>query len=985
MKTGKKILLTAFSATLVAGLTSGLALTAFADTATEGHEFDAQSDVVFEDFDRAELGSTVASSGTGVDLGERPYLHIEYRADQDNPATTAAAAIYKQGSQSLGEVSSGGTITLTMRSPDSSVDLSELYFGARGINEDDQVFGKTFDQLRDSGNDPLGNITAEWQTFEISFTNSYEDEDVFPDSSDKVTSLPLLAIHIYVAEGAEGTLDIASVEYSTTGENKPLNEFRGVGSVQAMAQAADSATWWADSNGGTVVKRTVKMTGGSFTVVKNAAVGDYSYAIIEAEGDLENLKVETTTDGTTWVTAAEAYDGYSVALTGEEKGFKFSYNGTESVTVKRIYLTKLEVRYPAIAVPVIDATTADLLDDFSVAQSTFPSEWEDMSNTPEMVQAGMNYRIGYHNGDKVKIENGELVFDAIDDYIQFKFMSKTAVYGKYIVLKMKTDDGATLDNFRFALGKSDDTFSSVIYAHQLKAGYNKAAALLDESNPYKDGDWYYVVADIEESGFTVSDIGYGGLDIYWTGAGKLHIDEIFFCNALDISDNVEKDYTFDDMSFEATTDWVYSGWLGLDVNVSAKTLSFDVVPKADGFDISSLRFEVTGNSTYWASENVQGTLLTTDGKKLNELTYVNGQPTHVEIDLEKSGVTLGTGGIHIHRSDIGAFDLKNIKIHCSTDIHEVKMIDYDNPLVIEEEKSFEPAVETENGDTYEYAFSYNFTPAEYTNLEFTFIPGANFDPALFRFEAGQVYWFNAHQDDVVTSDGRKVSEITYTADTPITFTFDLRALGVNSPFGELAFHTNGTATGSFKVKDVKLTGYYTDYAGLVVEQNYKPNYQPQLELLDTYLDNVAPVVDITTATEATAGDEITIAYTVSDNATATQDLDITVSVTKDGNAVAVTGNKFTATQGVYTVTVTVRDLAGNEASDTIQITVNAKEGEGSGGAGEGETPVPPADGANCAGCGTMSIGGGLGLGGGMALLVISMLAVTHVIRRKKQN
>ncbi len=977
MKTGKKILLTALSATLVAGLTSGLALTAFADTATKDHEYDAKNDAVFEDFDRAEISDTVTASGAGVDLGERPYLHIEYTADQDNPATTAAAAIYKQGSGSLGEVSSGGTITLTMRSPDSSVDLSELYFGARGIDQDNQVFGKTFDQLKDSENDPLGNITAEWQTFEISFTNSYEDEDVFPNSSDKVTGKPLLAIHIYVAEEAEGTLDIASVEYSTTGENKPLNEFRGAGNVLAMAQAADSATWWADSNGGTVVKRAVKMTGDSFTVVKDSPVGDYTYAIIEAEGDVENLKVATTTDGEAWENE-ETYDGYSVALTGQEKGFKFSYDGEESVTVKRIYLTKLEVRTPMTAIPVIDATTADLLDDFSVAQSTFPSEWEDMSNTPEMVQAGMNYRIGYHNGDKVKIENGELVFDATDDYIQFKFMSKTASYGKYIVFKMKTDDDATLDNFRFALGRSDDVFSTVvIYANQLKAGYQKAAALLDDGNPYKDGDWYYVVADIEESGFPVSDVGYGGLDLYWTGTSKLHIDEIFFADKLP---DIEKQFTTDTtVTSQGTTGYAYAGYLYIpNQNGKGVSVEFDITPAAEGFNPSKLRLEFSGVGTYWGDTNAEGTLLTADGKKLVELTYTAGQATHVVIDLAKSGIVGSFSDVHVHTENIGAFTLDNVVLNSVLPAEEVPVASTEKQQTVDKTVNFTATVE----NNYQYADGIDVPQQQYAKLAFDITPAAEgFNPAELRLAFGEVgtYWGDENaQGTLLTADGKKLVELTYTAGQATHVEIDLAKSGVDGAFNVMHIHTNGTGTGSFTMNNIVLT---------YVEYEANPYYAEQLELLAEYLDNVAPTVDITTATTAKADDQITVAYTVSDNATPTADLDITVSVTKDGNAVALTGNKFTAAEGVYTVTVTVRDLAGNEATDTIQITVSAKEEESSGGsgAGEGETPAPPAEGANCAGCGTMTMGGGLGLGGGMALLVISMLAVTHILRKKKQH
>ena len=98
-----------------------------------------------------------------------------------------------------------------------------------------------------------------------------------------------------------------------------------------------------------------------------------------------------------------------------------------------------------------------------------------------------------------------------------------------------------------------------------------------------------------------------------------------------------------------------------------------------------------------------------------------------------------------------------------------------------------------------------------------------------------------------------------------------------------------------------------------------------------YLDNVAPTVSITNETTATVGDVITVAYTATDNATATADLNVVITVTKDGNTVALDGNKFTAEEGVYTVTVKVTDVAGNEATDVKQITVEKKAPEDNGG------------------------------------------------------
>lgn len=547
MKTTKKMLLIALSAMLVVCLTLGVSMIAFADTATKDHEFNAKNDVIFEDFDRGDITDTVTGSGSGVATGEKPYLHVAYTA---GTSVSPADAIYKQGSGSLNQVQNGGKIILSMRAPNGDVELSEIKFGIRGVDNDAAVFAKTLDQLKDSDGEALPALTTEWQTYEISFATSYEETDVYPTTETVVIgeeSPDLLGVHFYAATAeAAGTLDIASVKFDMTGEVM-LNDFIGGANVEATAKGIDSGTWWAGSSEGYIVKRVVKMTGGNVTIVKNAAVGKYAFAVIEAEGDVEHLKVATTTDGTTWGTEA-AYDGYSVALTGEEKGFKLVYDGeaADGVTIKRIYLTNVVVPEPALAVPVIDATTAKLLENFDVAQKGFTGVWEDMSTAPELAAAGMEYRLSYKNGDKVEIKDGSLIFDATaleaNDYINFKFKSKTAAKGNYAVLKVKAENGANLDAFRFALGNAEDVMGDIVWTNQMKAGVDYPVVLLSDSNPYKAGDWYYVVIDLEESGFKLFEDGYSIMDIYYGGTGKLSIDEVFFCNAVDVVvPNVEHD------------------------------------------------------------------------------------------------------------------------------------------------------------------------------------------------------------------------------------------------------------------------------------------------------------------------------------------------------------------------------------------------------------------------------------------------------------
>ena len=969
MKYSRKFLVAALSVMMASSLTAGVALAASADEATKDHVFDSRNDVVFEDFDRADISDTVTADADGVDIGEKPYLSVTYDAiTADTAVADKVSQIFKQGSGSLATVASGGgTITLRMRAPEGDVSLSELNFGVRSpsADSDSAVYARGFDELFDADGESLPELTTEWQDYVISFSTSYESDEVYPGTDFAVTAVDLAAIHIFADEGETGTIDIASVMYNTS----YLNNFTGGDTVDATGRVADAGFYWAGSTYGTVVKRTVTTTGGEFSVVKDTAVGDYKYAVIEVDGDATGLTVSTTTDGTTWSTPA-AYDGYSVTLTGEEKGFKFGYTGETSATVKRIYLTNLEVIVPDTYIPVLDATSADLLDDFSVSQSGFTGVWEDMSTRPELEPAGMEYRLSYNNGDKVEIKDGALVFDgtnlAADGYINFKFKSLGSVQGDYVVLKVKGEEGADLSGFRFALGDPDDAYGDIIWTRDMNAGVQLPIAALDSSNPYvTDDGWYYVVIDIEESGFAVSETGYSGLDIYWGGTGKLSIDSIFFANAKEVP-NIEADNAYADavLDLDATTDYAYAYMYADNSDGYGTTLSFDITPDAADFDISKLRLEFQGVGTFWASTNDQGTLKTTEGKTLDQLTYTAGQPTHVEIDLAASGIEGAFEHIHVHRESIGGFVLDNLSLHTSTPVDEAIALDTENAVTVDKTVNFVPTT-----DGYVYVDGIDVAANKYGQLSFTLTPGEGFTATDLRFEfagAGTYWAFENEQGTLITSSGVSLGEFLTSegivAGTPVEVTIDLVASGVSSSFSAMHIHSSGTLTGPFTMEEITYTPF-VDYLA--------PYYEEQMGLFDNYLDNTDPTVSISTATTATAGDTVNVTYTASDNITATADLDVTISVTKDGSAVTLTNGSFTAEEGVYTVTVTVRDAAGNEASDTIQITVSA----GTTDPGTDPEPAPEPEG----------LGGGAIAGIVIGAVVVVAAVVVAVVLVKRKN
>lgn len=978
MKANKKILLIALSTMLIVCLTLGVSMIAFADEATKDHEFNSKNDVVFEDFDRGDISNTVTMDGDGVITGEKPYLHVEYEALTNETAVGERnSQIYKQGSGTLGAFADVASITLRLRAPKGDVELADLNFALRGIDAEEKVFVKSFTALKDIDGEALPELTTEWQDYQISLAMSYEDTDVYPGTEDTVRQSALLAFHVFANVGKTGTLDIASVSCDKTG-NIVLNDFIGGENVESTAKIADSGTWWAGSSTGYIVKRNVKMTGGSVSIVKDTAVGKFSYAVIEATGDVEHLKVATTTDGTTWSTPA-AYDGYSVTLTGEEKGFKLVYDGTDAdgVTINRIYLTNVIVPESAVAIPVIDAATAKLLENFDVAQKGFTGVWEDMSTAPELAIAGLEYRLSYSNGDKVEIKDGSLVFDATalasDGYINFKFKSKTAAKGDYVVFKVKAEDGANLDSFRFALGNADDVMGDVIWTNQMKAGVDYPVALLGNDNPYKSGDWYYVVANLDESGFKLFGDGYSIMDIYYSGAGKLYVDEVFFCNALDvIVPNVEKDLAYPDAHIDvnASVGYAPGGYMYVLNEGYGTTLEFDITAKEDDFDISNYRIQFEGVGTYWASQNSEGTLLTADGKKLNELTYVKDTATHVVIDLAASGIEGPFMHLHSHVSDMGGFTLTNVKLHTSTPARYAKDLDEASKHIVKEDDGETNKTVNLIGNT-SGATQYGGYVGSLTGktglfqMDITVSEDANISKLRLEFLSGKTLWASQNDQGVLyTSDGKMLSEVEFEPGVAKTVVIDLAKS--EATLSDFHIHVE-LASGSIKLENITVTPY-VDYITPV----YAPKYAQQLEILPVYLDTVDPTVSITTAKTATEGDVITVAYTASDNLTATADLTVNVTVTKDGNAVTLSDNKFTAEAGVYTVTVKVTDINGNEASDTIQITVSAKQ------TGGDETPEDPGKGLTPGAIAGIVIGC-------VAAVAIAAGVVVFVLKRKKSK
>lgn len=114
--------------------------------------------------------------------------------------------------------------------------------------------------------------------------------------------------------------------------------------------------------------------------------------------------------------------------------------------------------------------------------------------------------------------------------INFKTQSvKNISDYQYFVLKVKGEGAASLNGFRFGLGV-DGTATPIVWGNGgLKSDTNLTIPALGGANPYTTADgWQYIVVDVAASGLTAGNT----VDMYYSGEGKLMIDEIFYCNGL---------------------------------------------------------------------------------------------------------------------------------------------------------------------------------------------------------------------------------------------------------------------------------------------------------------------------------------------------------------------------------------------------------------------------------------------------------------------
>ena len=220
------------------------------------------------------------------------------------------------------------------------------------------------------------------------------------------------------------------------------------------------------------------------------------------------------------------------------------------------------------------------------------------------------------------------------DYINFKEGNDGSYHGeKYLVLSVKLEEGATLDNFRFNVG------NGVTYVNQMFSAAGLHVPMTHNENySYNTADGFmWLVVDLAESNMVASNY----IDFYYSGTGKLLIDAVFYANDYVRYDEIE---TFT-LGAGSLTDYAYVGYIYGAPNAQYIRATF--TSTTEGQTLKSIRFG-TDNGEHWFKD---GNIKDVNGNVIAGNTVIPANGLTVIIDLAASGMALGN--IHVHG---GGFD-----------------------------------------------------------------------------------------------------------------------------------------------------------------------------------------------------------------------------------------------------------------------------------------------------------------------------------------
>lgn len=612
-----------------------------------GREFNADFDLMFDDFERSALGAVSEAKlwwannfETDVDLTSRiSYLQADYSTEH---GTTYDAPIYKVASPSNTEGAYNYLVFEMSGTNNASIDDLILSFRFNDNYLDLEV---NFADLLGPDLTPMPEVTEEYQIYIISLADSL-DGKVYqkiagregPETIEAGNSLS--GFHFISKNEGEGsgTLRIKTVYYSndstTLGYSDSDDNFLLDNFNRTDLHATDENVWW--RGGGPASQIIGKWLEFDYQNQKGM-FREAGYDNSNAPGNYENfvLRIKGRSGGEDlliqpfYVVEGEDVLGEAIALSelkgpdglvvpaltkdfqnlvinfaenGWEKnvnGFHFESKDGETglIYIDDIFFTNMEYDASEILTvyPIIGADDLVVFDNFNRSELGATPDYD--SNNQVALDNNLLYIIAYAGMERLSIVDGALVFDCTEneDYIQYTSAGNNVNDGsyQYMILKVKGEDGATMQNFRMQTINAEDKRSSIVWGNGgLKSGSGLPIADFDTENyPYVTEDGYmYVIIDLVASNLSETVIGF---DLFYSGSGKLFVDSIFFANSTDPNIDLDNKIVFDDFNrseFESENYWYY-------ITENASLEDDTVVLDATGNKHSYIKFASPNNNS----------------------------------------------------------------------------------------------------------------------------------------------------------------------------------------------------------------------------------------------------------------------------------------------------------------------------------------------------------------------------------------------------
>ncbi len=590
-----------------------------------GREYNADFDQMFDNFERSALGSAeeanlwwAYSLDTDVDLTDRiSYLEAKYST---TVGTTKDAPIYKVASQS-NTTGSYELLVLEMRGKDGA-SIEDLYLSFRYLDNYEDI-DIDFTNLLDPEYAALPELTSEYQTYIIDLAGTLSGKTFNLKSGEGAPTVEagkaLAGFHFMsktTGDGA-GTIDIKSVYWSndatTIGYTDSTDNFLLDDFNRTDLHDPGDDTWWRGGGPGSQIIG--KWLAFDYTSQKaefkeagydpSNALGNYDNVVFRIKGAVggEDIlispfyvvnEVQTIGDPIALSTLKGPDGQVGPAITTEFQnivinfdeneidktvnGFKLESKDGESglIYIDQIFFTNMEYDASTIATeyPLLDPTDFLVFDNFNRDSLGATSDYD--PNNQVALDNGLLFIIGYAGMDRMSIDDGNLVFDCTQngEYIQYTSAGSRINDGsyQYMVLKVKGEDGASMNYFRIKTIHDGDQRSTDVWGNGgLKSGTGLPIPDFDTPDyPYVTDDGYmYVIIDLEASNLSSTVEGF---DLYYSDAGKLSIDTIFFANDGEPIIDQENKVVFDDFNRTILDDLETSGHYWFDLGEEASII-----------------------------------------------------------------------------------------------------------------------------------------------------------------------------------------------------------------------------------------------------------------------------------------------------------------------------------------------------------------------------------------------------------------------------